>query len=321
MENGKPVIGDILIVDDTPANLQLLSSILEEKGHTVRMAPSGSLALLNVRTTLPDLILLDIKMPGTSGFEVCGELKNDPATSDVPIIFISASDQTADKVKAFGAGGVDYVTKPFQVEEVLARVGTHLMIHSLQKRLKAANAELEKLAATDALTGLCNRRQFFDLARREITRASRYEFHFSLMVLDLDGFKGVNDTLGHAHGDTVLKIVADCLRANSRDVDIVGRYGGDEFIVAIPEPNDSHARVLAKRLRERIEEKVNAEIYTDQRVTASIGIAEYSGQRDVTVEKLFKHADEALYEAKSAGRNCIRMYSGAVEPEGPKQSP
>ncbi len=142
-----PISGDILIVDDTPANLRLLSGMLVERGYKVRLAPSGKLALMNAQAVPPDLVLLDIKMPGLSGYEVCERLKADPRTCDIPIIFISALDQTEDKVKAFTFGGVDYVTKPFHVEEVLARVETHLALHTLQRQLAAANAELQEANA------------------------------------------------------------------------------------------------------------------------------------------------------------------------------
>ena len=139
-----PLSADILIVDDTPANLRLLSGMLVEQGYTVRLAPNGKLALMNAQATPPDLVLLDIKMPDLSGYEVCERLKADPRTCDVPIIFISALDQTEDKVKAFTFGGVDYVTKPFQVEEVLARIATHLTICNLQKELLRKNVQLEE---------------------------------------------------------------------------------------------------------------------------------------------------------------------------------
>jgi len=137
------ISGDILIVDDTPANLRLLSEMLSEHGHKVRLAPSGKLALMAAQAAPPNLILLDIKMPGLNGYEVCEQLKADPRTRDIPVIFLSALDQTEDKVEAFTSGGVDYITKPFQFEEVLARVKTHLDLYALQRRLTAANRELE----------------------------------------------------------------------------------------------------------------------------------------------------------------------------------
>jgi PleD family two-component response regulator len=150
-----PTAGDVLIVDDMPANLRLLSGMLVEQGYRVRLAPNGKLALMGAQAVPPDLILLDIKMPGLSGYEVCEELKADPRTRDIPIIFISALDATRDKVDAFRAGGVDYVTKPFQVDEVLARVETQLKLHKLQKQLTERVRELEEaLAQIKTLRGL-----------------------------------------------------------------------------------------------------------------------------------------------------------------------
>jgi len=148
------IAGDILVVDDTPANLRLLTGMLTQQGYKVRPAPNGKLALTAARAAPPDLILLDINMPGMNGYEVCAALKDDPQTRDVPVIFISALDQTEDKIKAFTLGGVDYITKPFQLEEVLARVKTHLTLYALQRQLAAANQELRTanadLAASNA---------------------------------------------------------------------------------------------------------------------------------------------------------------------------
>jgi len=221
--------GEILIVDDTPANLRLLSALLTEHGYRARPARNGKLALMSAQAAPPDLILLDIRMPDLSGYEVCEQLKADPRTRDIPVIFISALDQTEDKIKAFTFGGVDYITKPFRVEEVLARVKTHLALYSLQQQLSTANsqlqtsndqlrAEIEKraqieamlqeLATTDALTQLNNRRHFFDLAEKELTRAKRYQLSFALLLIDLDDFKSVNDQHGHLFGDRVLQVTA-----------------------------------------------------------------------------------------------------------------
>lgn len=150
-----PLAGDILIVDDTPVNLQLLSNMLTKQSYKVRLAPNSDLALMNAQAMPPDLILLDIKMPGLSGYEVCEQLKADPRTRDIPVIFISALDQTEDKVKAFRVGGVDYVTKPFQVEEVLARVRTHLKLRELQQQLAERVRTLEEaMAQIRTLRGL-----------------------------------------------------------------------------------------------------------------------------------------------------------------------
>ena len=196
---GQPA--SILVVDDTPANLQVLAGMLKERGYKVRPAPSGKLALLAAQRDPPDLILLDIKMPDMNGFEVCEHLKADDHLKGIPVIFISALTEPLDKVKAFAIGGVDYITKPFQMEELHARVETHLKLRRLQieleetnARLAKANGDLKILAVTDGLTGLKNRRAFQEKLHEEVARVARYPASLSLMLLDVDRFKQFNDT-------------------------------------------------------------------------------------------------------------------------------
>ena len=321
---------EILIVDDTLANLRLLAVMLTGQGYSIRPARNGELALMNARSAMPpDLILLDIKMPDMDGYEVCKQLKANPRTRDIPVIFISALGQTEDKVKAFTFGGVDYITKPFQVEEVLARVKTHLVLHSLQQQLSTANlqlqesndqlkAEIEKrvqfeamlqaLATTDALTKLYNRRHFFDLAKKELTRAKRYHLHFSLLIIDLDNFKTINDKHGHLFGDRVLQVVARCISQNSRNVDISGRYGGDEFVILLPETESSFAQVFAERLCQIIPTQLEKMVEITVPVTLSIGIANFNGEANITFDALLDRADQALYAAKQAGRNQVAIW-------------
>ena len=321
--------GDILIVDDTPANLRLLYGMLHEQGYKVRMAPSGRMALKSAQAFPPDMILLDIKMPNMNGYEVCTKLKADVRTREIPVIFISSLDQTEDKVKAFTFGGVDYITKPFRIEEVLARVKTHMAIYSLQQQLSAANiqlqesndrlkaeikkraqieAMLEELATTDSLTNLHNRRHFFELAVQELNRAKRYQLYFSLLMIDLDNFKTVNDKLGHLYGDRVLQVVAKCISQNSRDVDISGRYGGDEFVILLPETEPSFARVFAERLCQVTRTQLDELDELTFPVTLSIGIANFSWEADITFDTLLDQADRALYESKQAGRDGIAIW-------------
>jgi len=326
--------GEILIVDDTPANLRLLSAMLTDHGFRVRPARNGELALMSAQAAPPDLILLDIRMPDLNGYEVCEQLKTDPRTRDIPVIFISALDRTEDKVKAFTYGGVDYITKPFQVEEVLARVNTHLTLYSLQQQFLTANLQLkktnerlqaeiekriqievilQKYATTDALTNLLNRRHFFNLAEKELVRAKRYQLHFSLLLIDIDNFKTVNDNLGHLIGDHILQVVAECIRQNSREVDIQGRYGGDEFVVLLPETDQSYARAITKRLFKIIPAQLEKLEEIDFPVTLSIGIANFSGESEMTIDTLFDRADQALYQAKKAGRNRAIVWENAEE--------
>lgn len=326
--------GEILIVDDIPANLHLLSTMLTEQGYRVRPARNGDQTLMSARSAPPDLILLDIKMPDLNGYEVCEQLKADPRTCDIPVIFISALDQTEDKVKAFTYGGVDYITKPFQVEEVLARVKTHLVLYSLQKQLIKVNSQLQesnellkaeiekrvqieailqKYASTDALTNLLNRRHFFDLAEKELIRAKRYQLYFSLLLIDLDNFKTVNDKHGHLIGDHLLQVVAECIRQNSREVDINGRYGGDEFVVLLPETQPPFSQVFAERLCQIVPQQLEKMKEITFPVTLSIGIANFSGESSMSIDTLFDRADQALYLAKEAGRNRLIVWNKTDE--------
>jgi len=321
--------GTILVVDDTLANLRLLTAMLGEQGYRVRPARSGELALMNAQAAPPDLILLDIKMPDMDGYEVCKQLKANPRTRDIPVIFISAIGQTEEKVKAFTFGGVDYITKPFQVEEVLARVRTHLAMYSLQQQLSTANSRLQEsndqlkseiekrvqiesilqvLATTDDLTNLLNRRHFFELAEKEMTRAKRYQQHFSLLIIDIDNFKTINDKYGHLCGDRVLHVVARCIRQNSRNVDISGRYGGDEFVILLPETQPAFTQVFAERLCQIIPTELEEMEEVTIPITLSIGIANFSGEANITFDNLLDRADEALYIAKQAGRNQFAVW-------------
>lgn len=299
---------EILIVDDTPENLHLLSEILVSRNYSVRMAPSGKLALLNMEQHQPDLVLADIKMPDMDGFELCVNIKSHPKLKDIPIIFLSALDQTDDKVKAFSSGGVDYITKPFSIEEVLSRVSVHLKISTLQRQLTEANAKLKKLATTDPLTDLYNRRHFFELAEKEFARASRFGHDLSLLMIDLDNFKTINDTCGHSFGDTVLLEVAKTIRSNCRDVDIHGRFGGDEFVLLILETDITHTENMAMRLCDKVSRSFEKYQEIGPNVTISIGVANYTGEDDIVFDDLFNQADEALYRAKMAGRNCFEIW-------------
>jgi diguanylate cyclase (GGDEF)-like protein len=293
----------ILIVDDTPANLELLGRLLTQARYRVRKLPSGELAISSALASPPDLILLDIRMPGIDGFEVCRRLKNHELTRDIPIIFISALDASEDKVCAFDIGGVDYITKPFHPDEVLARVATHLRLSQLQQRLATQNRELERLATTDPLTGLLNRRSFIMHSQHCQATASRYSRPFALLLFDIDLFKQVNDTYGHDVGDAVLIHVTKCISRQIRDVDLFARWGGEEFIVLMSETTLEQALQLAERLRNAL---VQTPIEPVGTVTASFGVADWRDNE--SLEMLIRHADSALFTAKRAGRNCVKAH-------------
>jgi diguanylate cyclase (GGDEF)-like protein len=297
---------NIIVVDDTRENLRLLSNILKEQGYQVRPVPLGSRALAAAKSRPPDLILLDIMMPEMDGYEVCSELKADRRTRDIPIIFISALNDTVDKVKAFSQGGVDFITKPFQTEEVLARVKTHLTIRNLQKELEARNQELARLVNIDGLTKIANRRYFDEYLQQEWQRLAREQQYISLIFIDIDFFKNFNDFYGHQAGDDCLKKVA-CVfeQATERPADLAARYGGEEFVILLPNTDEQGAQHIARDIREALLQiKIPHEQSTvSTYITCSMGIACTIPNQAFSAEKLVAIADEAVYKAKEQGRN------------------
>ncbi|MES9937759.1 MAG: diguanylate cyclase [Sedimenticola sp.] len=295
-------LGDILVVDDVVANVKILDTLLLEAGYAVRIATSGKAALTICEKRPPDLVLLDVMMPEVDGYEVCRRLQADEKTQDIPIIFISALNQTDDKLEGFTAGGVDFVTKPFDPPEVLARVKTHIRLVMLQRELQEKNRELKRLATTDPLTGLYNRRSFLERLRDCQKTANRYGTPCSLVMFDLDHFKAINDQHGHNAGDEVLRVTAERTRGILRDVDIAGRWGGEEFMVLAPQTELEGAIQLAERLRESL---INDPIEPAGTVTASFGVI--CDAKCNSLEELTLGVDQALYAAKMAGRNCVRV--------------
>lgn len=307
--------GKILIVDDSVENRQLLFRTLGRAGYEIFEAGDGKEGLSRAFELLPDLILLDIIMPELDGYQVCEALKKDPRTTDIPVIFLSAKTETKDKIKGLGSGGVDYITKPFDRGEVLARVQTQLKIRKLTVELIQANIELLKknteleeantaitqLMRTDPLTGLANRRYFLEILDKLMSLARRHHTPLSLVMADLDHFKAINDAYGHAWGDQVLKDFGLLLKNNSRKEDLPARFGGEEFIVALPLADLPEAIDWAERIRLGLEELVWDQIKS--KVTGSFGISQFHPED--TPESFIERADKALYQAKAAGRNRV----------------
>jgi len=326
-ENG--IKADILVVDDNPTNLNLLSGILAEHGHKVRVATSGPRALTAARLVRPDLVMLDITMPEMDGYEVCARLRQFPETQGVPIIFISALDAALDKVRAFELGGADYVSKPFQFEEVLARIDHQLQIARLQKRLRerneelagtnalllqvskdlhSANKELERLSTTDTLTGIPNRRMFHDRIEEEWERSRRDRCSLSLLMIDVDYFKLYNDTYGHQLGDDCLRKVAQAMQNELRSGgDFVARYGGEEFVVVLSGASPESSTVTAERLCAAVRDLSipHEKSPAASDVTISVGASTLTPSSDGHWSNLVRGADEALYRAKCSGRNRV----------------
>jgi|SRR5271157_1053944 len=440
--------GSILIVDDTPDNLALLSRILTQRGYQVRAFDNGAQAIQSAQSTPPDLILLDVSMPVLDGFETCARLKRDERTREIPVIFISASESSQEKVKAFHAGGVDYVLKPFEMAEVEARVETHLVIRQMRLELQALNRELmarvedltrsqellrerearlsafvnalpnlsfvydeegrylevmaneahllsasaeelkgrlikdvlpaeaarvimnaiqhtidngkpqvieyklpvlsgeerwfegrialmekdraghsrvvfiandiskraqlyqdvQRMAMQDPLTGCYNRRHFNSRFELEMQRTLRYRRPLAMVTMDIDHFKQVNDQFGHPTGDQVLCSLVRLCQSQMRTIDLLARYGGDEFAILMPETSLEGASQAVERLLGEIRKISIVTPKGSCSVTVSIGISgvEAGCKEACTVEVVMKRADQALYEAKSAGGNCAR---------------
>lgn len=286
----------ILVVDDIPANVQILSIHLTDENYEVLEANSGAMALelLRAETEEVDLILLDVMMPVMNGLEVLAELKKDPALDSIPIILVTANADDSNVAEGLDMGAFDYIIKPYSLVVLLARVRAAL-------REKERQDLLEKWATTDPLTGLFNRRHFFELAAREFNRTQRQQSPLSFILLDIDHFKQVNDIHGHLVGDTALVTLADLLRSHLRKVDFCCRFGGEEFVLCLPDTPKQGALEVAERIREAL---MPVQIPTDTgtlSITISLGIAE--NNNDQSVESILRQADEALYKAKENGRN------------------
>ncbi len=305
----------ILLVDDEVNNIKLLEAILKSDGHVVQSATNGEKALVSVATQIPDLILLDIMMPGIDGFEVMRRLKADPHTSSIPIILLTALSDNESRIKGLSEGGEEFLSKPVDRTELLIRVRNLLKMKEYQTSLETHNATLSEhilwLAHFDMLTGLPNRALLLDRITLALSIAKRNHTCLAIMFLDLDRFKNINDTLGHDIGDKMLIEVANCLKSLMREQDTVSRPGGDEFIIVLPDTNANGAARLAEKLLANISHRFQIKQY-DLLITTSIGIAIYPDDGE-NFEVLSKHADTAMYLAKSEGRNTFRFFSQEMQ--------
>jgi len=300
---------NILIVDDVEDNIEILGDLLTFDGYNVQTARSGESALKRVQESRPDLILMDILMPGMDGFEVCERLKADSSTNDIPVVFVSSMTDLESKVKGFKIGGVDYINKPFQHAEVLVRVNTHITMLRLRKDLEMRNAELERLANTDYLTNLYNRRRFFLRAEKIYAEAVRTGYPISITLIDLDHFKQVNDTHGHLIGDQVLVHIAHLIRDHCRENDMAARYGGEEFAILHPDINKIAAYEVVERVREKVNNTPFISGANEIDLTLSAGIIDSETCKDCPrVDDILALADIALYRAKDGGRNQVVVF-------------
>ncbi|NEQ51246.1 MAG: response regulator [Leptolyngbya sp. SIO3F4] len=295
---------NILLVDDQPKNLRLLSDLLEEQGYEVQQAINGTVALQAIALEQPDLILLDIHMPDMDGYTVCQKIKADPKTEDIPVIFVSALDEAWDKVKAFSAGGSDYISKPFKVVEVLARVENQLKVQQLQRQLKAQNArlqqaiqELQRLAALDALTQVANRRRFDAYLLECWQQAIKTRTSLTLMLTQVNNFNFYGEGGDPTAGDLCLTQVAQALQQVVQSSNnLVSRYGTLTFAIVLP--NTTTAETIAQNLLAAVE-KIGE--------TLSIGVITAHPTLDVGLEEFLEGCDRALQQAKHSDGNSINV--------------
>ena len=291
------MIQKVLIIDDSAVVHAFVKSKLSGEPIEFHSAPNGNVGLELAASLQPDLILLDVEMPHPNGFEVCRLLKAEPVTMNIPIIFLTGASSTEEKIKGLELGAVDYVTKPFDIAELRARVRGSL-------RTKYLLDLLSRKAMIDGLTGLWNRGYMDQRLKAELSLIKRTGLPFSCIMADVDHFKSINDTYGHAFGDAALIAVSQIFAENSRTEDIVCRYGGEEFVLLLPGIDIDGAMTFAERLRRTISQLTLLHSGQQVKLTCSFGVSKV-GPTDFADASPVQLADQALYDAKRGGRNRV----------------
>jgi two-component system, cell cycle response regulator len=291
----------LLVIDDSKPIHKLITAVLAEESVDVHSATDATYGITLATSMRPDLILLDIEMPGMNGFDACKKLKSDPTTAHVPIIFLTALSSIKEKVQGLELGAVDYVTKPFDNWELWARVRatlrTNQMVHLLEEK-----------ALLDPLTGLGNRAMFDRQLEAETAIRIRFGSPLSCIVMDVDHFKEINDSYGHPFGDSVLQKIAEIVSKHCRAGDVACRYGGDEFVIIAPHITANDAAVFAKRMNESIAKTQFLRQGQAIKITSSFGVADAN---DIYDRSIFQRADEALYASKQQGGNRVSIAPSA----------
>jgi diguanylate cyclase (GGDEF)-like protein len=293
----------ILVVDDDEETARLVREWYKNQPVQILEAKNGADGVRLAVSEKPDLILMDLMMPGISGFDASRRIKADPITADIPVLLLSARREPQTKREGFEAGIDDYVEKPFDLGEVDARIRSMIeKSRTLQK--------LQVEATVDEKTALANYREFYKRLRYEWDRSERYGHPLSLVMLDLDDFKRVNDDLGHLAGDRVLREFGMLLTGGARGIDLPARYGGEEFAMILPHTDRKRAELVAERVRTAVAEFAFLEPDHPRRVTVSAGVATFAAGADIaSAEQLVAAADRALYDAKKAGKNRVVVHN------------
>ena len=305
----------IIIADDDATSRRMLQSFLVKWGYEVLAASNGSEALSILdRPDAPTLAVLDWMMPGMEGPEICGEIRKQPDRPYTYVLLLTARSQKEDLLKGLEAGADDYLTKPFDAQELRARLHVGQRILDLQNNLLAATDELRFRATHDMLTGVCNRAAILDALKREHARHARDGGSFGIVLADLDHFKSVNDTHGHLAGDTVLRESARRMKSCVRPYDTVGRYGGEEFLIVVSAGDIRATTTVAERIRTAIAETPVTTDTESVAVTASLGVAISTHDEPLETQEMLRSADEALYQAKAKGRNRVELFDRTAIP-------
>ncbi len=303
MENHR----NVLIVDDSGTIRAGIKLVLQQAklfdGYFDCADAQSALQLLNEK--IFEVVLCDIIMPNMDGFEFLRRVKSQDVFKDLPVILLTGQDTVAQKIKGLELGASDYLTKPFDPGELIARVKVQQKVKRLQDELKIAKQKYRELAITDFLTGIINRRHFMDLYLKEFSRSKRFHANMSVIFFDLDNFKKINDTMGHLQGDRVLKNLTKLVTAQIRQYDVFGRYGGEEFILMLPQTDFDAAMKVAEKIRSTVEGTHFDKMDGPGKVTISLGVSSFPLQDVETGEQLIKLADEAQYEAKQQGKNRV----------------
>jgi len=291
----------VLVIEDHPDQRELLMIVLQKEGYRVIAAANGVEALEKLEKEPVQIVLSDIMMPKMNGFELINKIRSNPAFKNIYLILITARIQEGDRVRGLDLGADDYITKPFSFSELLARVRVGSRVVQYQRHL-------EYQTLIDALTGLFNRRAFERKIEEEFERAKRYHHPLSLLIADIDNFKTINDTYGHHAGDHVLKGIAEALRDKSRRSDFASRYGGEEFVLILPETDLENALQAAKKMVAEIKGQSFGTPTRPFSLTISVGISSTSNKDYSEWEEMLQDADQALYLAKNKGKNRAEFF-------------